>query len=334
VQDSEPSRPNESKEYTDLPQEIIDIIVHEIASQDLTPEETLKACSLVSKSFCYPCRRHLFSDLKLVSDKFFESRAARPVKILQNPDSSIGLAACIRSLTLILDVPPSRTYRFIGPKILGRQLHKSKVMALTVAARLHIYESNVIKALSLLMQAPLESFTLHTQGAVKAWETQAGVARSMENAILIACVAPLTTLRLSNLINIDESLIARVIHSNTLKELALTRVTLRVCDEDANLNLQPTTSQIERLDLKHISCKQVLRIMGRPTLPSSSTPYPFITFSRLRHLIIPGPWPGLEVDAVWQFLLGVADTLETLEIEENKWGGNLFVGLFSTERKK
>ena len=317
----------------DLPPEIIDIIVHEIAlSQDLIREETLKACSLVSKSFCFPCRRHLFSDLKLVSDKFSESRAARLIKILQNPDSSISLAACVRSLTLILDASSSSAHRFIGSKTLGRWLHKSKVIALTVAARLHLYESNLVKALSLLMQTPLESFTLHTQGAVKAWETQAGVARRMKNAIHIASAASLTTLHLSNLINVDESLIARAVHSNTLKELALTRVTLRVRDEDANLNLQPTTSQIERLDFKHISCKQVLRIMGRPTIPSS-TPYPLITFPRLRHLIIPGPWSDLEMETVWEFMLGVADTLETLEIEENKWGGNVFVYLFSTEGK-
>jgi hypothetical protein len=204
----------------DLPQEVIDIIVHDVASQDLTGE-TLNACSLVSKSFCFSCRRHLFSDIKLVSDKFSQSRAARLVKILQNPDN-VGLAACIRSLTLILDVPSSRVYPFLGSRILGRRLYKSKMMALSLAARLHLYENNLIKALNLLMQAPLESFTLHTQGAVPDWETEAGVAGNMKKAILIACTAPLTTLRLSNLVNIDESLITRVVHSSTLKELALT----------------------------------------------------------------------------------------------------------------
>jgi hypothetical protein len=207
------------------------------------------------------------------------------------------------------------------------------MMALSLAARLHLYENNLIKALNLLMQAPLESFTLHTQGGVPDWETEAGVAGNMKKAILIACTAPLTTLRLSNLVNIDESLITRVVHSSTLKELALSHVTLRVCDADANLDLQPTTSQIERLDLRHIAYMQVLRTMGRPTLPMLPTPYPFITFSRLRNLTISGPWSDLETDTLWQFMLGVADTLETLEIEEFKWQGNRFGCLFSIERK-
>jgi len=304
----------------DLPQEIIDIIVHEIASQDLTGE-TLRACSLVSKPFCFSCRRHLFSDIKLVSDKFSQSRAARLVKILQNPDN-VGLATCVRSLTLILHVPSSRAHPFLGSRVLGRQLYKSKMMALMLASRFHLYENNLIEALNLLMRAPLESFTLHTQGAVPDGENEVGVAESMKKAILIACNARLTTLHLSNLVNIDESLITRVVHSGTLKELALTHVTLRVCDEDANLDLQPTTSQIERLNLRHISYMQVFRTMGRPTLAMLPMPYPFITFSHLRNLTISGPWPNAETDALWEFMLCVADTLETLEIEEIKWQGS------------
>ena len=201
-------------------------------------------------------------------------------------------------------------------------------MALTLAARLHLYENNLIKALNLLMQAPLESFTLHTHGGVPDWEREAGLAGSMKKAILIACTVPLTTLRLSNLVNVDESLITRVVHSNTLKELALSNVTLRVCDDDVNLNLRPTTSQIERLDFRHVSYMQVLRTMGRPTFPTLPMPYPFITFSRLCNLAISGPWPDLETDTLWQFMLGVADTLETLEIDEIKGEGNTFAAFF------
>jgi len=53
-------------------------------------------------------------------------------------------------------------------------------------------------------------------------------------------------------------------------------------------------------------------------------PYPFITFSHLRTLIISGPWTYFETDVLWQFILGVADTLETLEIEEIKWQGTYY----------
>jgi hypothetical protein len=206
-------------------------------------------------------------------------------------------------------------------------------MALTLAARLHLYEDNLINLLNLLTQAPLKSFSLHARRGILGGAVEAGAARSMKNAVLIACTAPLTTFRLSNFVNIDESLIARVIHSSTLKELALTNITLRVCNEDANLDLQPITSQIEQLDLRRISYMQVFRIMGQPILAALPMPYPFITFSRLRNLIISSPWTDLERDTLWQFILGVANTLETLEIEEIKWQGNRFGGFFFIERK-
>ncbi|KIM42798.1 hypothetical protein M413DRAFT_444454, partial [Hebeloma cylindrosporum] len=194
------------KPSTDLPQEIIDIIVHEIASNSYLARQSLKTCSLVSKSFCFSCRRHLFSDLELISDTW-QSRAARLVEILQH---NVGLAACVRSLTLVLDVESHRTYSFLGSRTLGRQVYESKTMARTLAAKIGLYEDNLIKALNLLLQAPsLKNFTLDARRGVSDWEAETGATRSMKRAVIIASTAPLTTFRLSNLVNIEESLIAR-----------------------------------------------------------------------------------------------------------------------------
>ncbi|KIM42803.1 hypothetical protein M413DRAFT_124034 [Hebeloma cylindrosporum] len=316
------------QKFPDLPQEIIDIIVRDIASQDLT-REALKACSLVSKSFCSSCRRHLFSDLELVSDKW-QSQAARLMEILQNPDN-VGLVACVRSLTLV-DVPSRRTYSFLGSSTLGRHLYETKLAALTLAARLRLREDNLIKALDLLVQAPnLESFTLHVRRGISFWQREAST-RTMKKAVLMACTAPLTTVRLSNFFGIEGSLIARVIHCRTLKELALTNIALRYCDDDANLDLQPITSQIERLDLRRVSYLHVFRTMGRPNLPPFPMSYPFVAFPHLRHLIISGPWLDAEVDALWHFMLGIADTLETLEMHEIKWQDPIQFGKLSSLR--
>ena len=310
------------RKYSYLPPEIIEIIIREIASQDST-REALKACSLVSKSFCSSCRRHLFSDIKLVSNIFSQSQAASLVQILRNPDN-VALVACVRSLSLIFDVPGFNSRAFLGSRTLGRRLYKLKMMALTLAGRLRLYEKDLLKAFNLLMQAPLDSFTLDARRGVPDWEMvmETEAANRKKRALLVGCIAPLATLstlrtlRLSNLVNIDESLIAHIFRSSTLKELALRRVTLRICDEDANLDLQPIISQMERLDLRNNSYMQVLRTMGRPIFPALPMPYPFITFSHLHTLIISGPCSNLETDVLWQFMLSVANTLETLEIEE------------------
>jgi len=304
------------RKYPALPQEIIDAIVHEIASQTHLTPETLRACALVSKSFCYPCRRHLFSHIELVSDNFSQSRAARLVKILQNPDN-VGLAASVRSLRLTLDVP---FHTFLGSRALGHRLHESKIKALTLAKRLRLYENNLIKALNLLMLAPLTSFTLHGRG-VPDWGTEVGITK---RSVLTACAIPsLTTLCFSNLANLDESLIASIIQSNTLKELILAIVNLRVCDGDANPDLQPITSQIERLALRRVAYIHVLRTMGRLTPPTLPMPYSFVNFPRLRSLVISGSLLNIGAETLWQFMLGVSSTLETLEIEEPKWRGRM-----------
>ena len=167
----------------DLPQEIIDIIAHEIvASQNLTLE-TLKACSLVSRSF-FSCCRRLFSDIELVSDTW-QTRAGRLVKIFQNPNN-FGLAACVRSLTLIFDVPSHNS--FMGSKTLG-WLHESKMTALTLATKLRLYEDSLIKVLNLLLQASLQSFTLQARRGFLYWD-EVEAAESMKKAVFIACIAP------------------------------------------------------------------------------------------------------------------------------------------------
>jgi len=85
------------------------------------------------------------------------------------------------------------------------------------------------------MQAPLESFTLDARRGIPDWEMETEAAARNKRALLVACIAPLTTLstlrilRISNLVDIDESLIAHVFRSSTLEELALRRAVLRRC---------------------------------------------------------------------------------------------------------
>jgi len=94
-------------------------------------------------------------------------------------------------------------------------------MALTLAGRLRLYEKDLIKAFNLLMQAPLESFTLDARRGVPGWDMETKAAKRRRRAFLVACIAPLITLRtlrtlrLSNLVDIDESLIAHIFRSST-----------------------------------------------------------------------------------------------------------------------
>jgi hypothetical protein len=128
-----------------LPQEISEIIIDEVAA--LNSPETLRACALVSKSFCFPSRRHLFSDIFLVVDKWGQARARRLLRILENPDN-VGFTAHVQSLTIILDassklVPPP----IFGSRMLGRQSQKSKHMAFSIVERFGLWETSLDKLL-------------------------------------------------------------------------------------------------------------------------------------------------------------------------------------------
>jgi hypothetical protein len=70
--------------------------------------------------------------------------------------------------------------------------------------------------------------------------------------------------------------------------------------------------------------------MGYTTL-SISTPQPFVTFTGLKTLVISTHSSDLAL--IWKFILGVAGTLETLEIEEVDWKGELIPYIPLIEQK-
>jgi len=77
-----------------LPQEIVELILDEVAA--LKSPETLRACALVSKSFCFPSRRRLYSDILLVVDRYGQARARRLIKTLETFRKG-GFTADVRS---------------------------------------------------------------------------------------------------------------------------------------------------------------------------------------------------------------------------------------------
>ncbi|KAF8898049.1 hypothetical protein CPB84DRAFT_1180128 [Gymnopilus junonius] len=94
---------------THLPQEIIDLIIDEVACHG--SRATLKTCSVVSMAFYLASRKHLFSDISFLVDTSCQTRAAELIKVLQNNDAY--LIPAIRSLNLKFDMaglpPPAHS---------------------------------------------------------------------------------------------------------------------------------------------------------------------------------------------------------------------------------
>ena len=284
-----------------FPQEIIDLIIDEVASQ-ISPK-ALQPYSSISKAFHASCRRYLFSEIEIAVDGLSHLRSQNLIKILKNSHNA-SLISTVGSLRIVF---PSNKYR--------SKWDKFRLPILSIKGR---WENSFLNILNLLSQAPaLTAFTLHAprSAPVNLWNRVDD--RTME-ALRSLCTKPsLRSLHLSNLNYLEESLITRVILANTLVELSLNNVALGWHDDGVNHNpnLTPIISRIEKLDVRSVSSFQVFRILGR----AKPTPNPFVAFPRLRSFAFSALCGEFEMQRIWGFICEVAETLETLEIENLNW---------------
>jgi len=297
-----------------LPQEITDLIIDEVASQ--ISSKALQPYSLISKSFHASCRRYLFSEIEIALDGLSHLRSQNLVNIFKNPHN-VDLISTVRSLRIVF---PSKIYRA-----------KWDIFRLSRWRRI-LYirgrrENSFLNVLNLLLQAPLITFTLHArrEAPVNLWETVDD--RTME-AFRSLCTKPsLRSLRLSNLNFLEETLITEAIRVNTLLGLSLNNVALGWDDGigwdndevTRDPNLAPVISQIEKLDVRSVSSFELFRIFGR-TQPISR---PFVALPRLRSFVFSARCAEFEMRKIWAFILESAGTLQSLEIEDISWTGEV-----------
>ncbi|KIM34681.1 hypothetical protein M413DRAFT_33103 [Hebeloma cylindrosporum] len=307
-------------ESPSFPQEILELILDEVAA--LNSPQTLRACTLVSKSFYFPSRKHLYSHIFLVIDRHGQARARRLIKTLETLRKA-GFAAVVHSLTLIFGVSskiePGSTF---GSRILGRHSQKSKLLGSRIVEGIGLWETNLEKLLRLLMASQLTSFTLRAQGGFIDWGLHLKGEIRMETFHSLFTLPSLKSLHLSHVFGLDDSLVGEALQSNSLRELTLVSVSLPISKITQPV-VQFTSRHIRSLDIRRTSITDFLSTMGysRQLL---STPHPIVTFTRLQSLAISGRHStSLDVHRPWKFILGLARTLETLEIEEVYWEGEL-----------
>jgi len=312
------------KTHTDfpiLPQELVELVLDEVAG--LKSPKTLRACALVSKSFCFPCRKYLYSDILLVVDRHGQARARRLIKTLETFRKG-GFTADVRSLTLILDVS-SKFYESgptFGSRALGsRQSQKLKHTGFRTVERLGLRETSLERLLKLLITSQLTTFGLEARGGFIDWGLHLKGEIRMEAFQSLFTHPSLKSLQISHVSGLDNSFVAEALRSNSLQELALISTSLPI----SRITLpavQFTNSHLRRLDIRRTSIREILRTMGYSILSIATPAFrPFVTFTGLQTLVISAH--SLDLDLLWKFILGVAGTLETLEIEELYWGCEL-----------
>ncbi|KAF9483321.1 hypothetical protein BDN70DRAFT_328662 [Pholiota conissans] len=113
-----------------LPQELIDLIVDEVASDRSERVDTLKTCSLVSKSFSQPARTRIFSNITIEYNIIYERRGTKKfdrVEALWNTlqrDPRLARKVCAFELNLVEVI---RFPRLIGTDYWDWDLSKERI---------------------------------------------------------------------------------------------------------------------------------------------------------------------------------------------------------------
>lgn len=284
-----------------LPQEIVDLIVGELAvlQRDRTP--TLRVCSLVCSSFRFPAQRHLFSQMRLYASLWSgnQKRMHRLVNILKHKNN---LISNIRSLKVVLDYPrnPASVMRSLLSS--SRSLLPSSQKIMTILGL--VQADQALKALKILKNAPvLEELTLATFYS----RLPENPRNPIYTTLLEMCSIPkLKTLGFENIRDLPYNFIIGYNCSRAYTQLVLRDVTFA-----ADPQLQaPTFSAGHAIE--------TLEGLKLTRMTSSNFLTPLNTFSshfkRLRSLEVPLPSVYEKREELWRFILGVSRSLESLEL--------------------
>jgi len=165
-----------------------------------------------------------------------------------------------------------------------------------------------------LMTSQLTSFALSAREGFIGWGFHLKGEIWMETFRSSSIHPSLKSLQISDICGLDNSFVAEALESNSLQELGLAFLSVSLPISGITFPAVPfTNSHVRKLDIRRTPIREILRTMGYPI----STPQPFVTFTRLQTLVISAH--SFDLGLLWKFILGVAGTLENLEIEEVNW---------------
>ncbi|KDR74443.1 hypothetical protein GALMADRAFT_157649 [Galerina marginata CBS 339.88] len=298
-----------------LPQEIVNLLVQEVANPYRNNPgplqlDTLKACSLISRSFHAESRRHIFSSIEFRVDRTAQRRAARLAKVLEHKNSD-NLLSVIRAVKLVIDVRVSSSEDELPRYHFDRLVRK-----------LGLSENNLLRVLRILNRAPLESFAIIAQGGYVNWSANGSptIAAALRQ---ICSNQSLKSLRIVNVMNIEQSMVVDAFSSGNLRELALCNVNIKRMDEVSAPTHESgprSFGKLEKLEMSLITYSSLFSSLQSSFPPSSSSPNTFsLNLSTLRSLDILLPKVHPALDILWQLMLGTAQSLETLVLQDNPW---------------
>lgn len=287
-----------------IPQEIIDLIIDELANQKpaLETRTALRACSLVSKSFTYRARRQLWCNIVFYVDGTLAKRINKFVRMLKRMNDKT-LISEVHSFKLVFEDPGTRQK---NPDIPGQMAVLRSIL------RFFERQYDIFDVFSMLKNPNLRHLSVASRGGIPFYWGQGAI--SIQPPLLqILSSSNLKSFALCNISAVSKMIVAAAFFSKTIQELTLRNTFLGHRDETPLTNeVYGVLADLRRLEMTGVSLSSVFSlILG--ILPNSTIRQPL--FPHLQTLVISVPWNTDHTSVLWKYVLGSASTLKTLEME-------------------
>lgn len=188
-----------------LPQEIINLIIDLVASETDNQRErskTLQACCLVSVSFNYRSKRHLFSEIIFRADESAQKRAQRLLRALDQPAN----LQCIQSFKLLIDMR-STSLGIFNAGHATRIRQRAGAVLTGLGRTLGVTKNHLLILINRLTCVPLEAFIVEARNGIL---NLRGVNSDFRSLLLAFRSRPtLKSLHFINIINLDDDLVVQ-----------------------------------------------------------------------------------------------------------------------------
>ncbi|KAH9477574.1 hypothetical protein JR316_0009796 [Psilocybe cubensis] len=309
-----------------LPQELVEKILDDVALECFRDGDgklnDLKACSLVSKRFCTRSRHHMFSYILFTLDEHGQRRAAKLLDILrQNPSLAHVVTHHLHTFGLISndDFTQLELRKSCIPGI-DESFERLRQQVASFFNR----KNNVYDLLGLINQAPIVHFSL---GGWCLFNNKSTINKSqvIDSALRIIKSPSIRSLRFSELFILPPKLVYHALVSSQLRELSFRRIPSMPRETEATdpiegLQIAPN---LQRLELKRVYYFEFLSlILALAQGGGAKTITTFPIFRHLHTLVVTINSSHGEMESLWTLLLGVAPSLETLDIQHTGRLGN------------